>query len=107
MPAPERRRRACRTRRWRCETCSDVLALRHAWDVATCGCGALTVSGRPTKPAVHWVSRPGGGFTELSCGTGVRNPAPPRSAPEAPDPGGESPPRRIGFAGPAPRAGGG
>jgi hypothetical protein len=49
----------------RCESCLDVLTLRHAWDVATCSCGALMMSGRPTKPVVHWLSRPGGGWTEV------------------------------------------
>jgi hypothetical protein len=49
----------------RCEACLEVLSLRHHWDVATCRCGALLVSGRPQRPTVSWLSRRGGGWTEL------------------------------------------
>jgi hypothetical protein len=67
VPAAERRRPAP-ARRLRCEGCLEVLSLRHAWDVRACGCGALLLSGRPSKPTVHWLSRPGGGWTELADG---------------------------------------
>lgn len=43
-----------------------MLWLRHAWDVMACSCGALVLSGRPRRPTVHWLSRPGGGWSELS-----------------------------------------
>jgi hypothetical protein len=48
----------------RCEACRSVVATQHSWDAVTCACGALTVSGRPTKPTVSWVARPGGGWSE-------------------------------------------
>jgi hypothetical protein len=64
VPAPDRGR-AKPARRVRCESCLEVLSLRHAWDVAGCSCGALLVSGRPTRPTVSWLSRRGGGWTEL------------------------------------------
>jgi hypothetical protein len=41
--------------------------LRHAWDVRACSCGALLLSGRPAKPTVHWLSRRGGGWTDLDA----------------------------------------
>jgi hypothetical protein len=52
-------------RRIRCESCFEVLALRHAWDVSACGCGALLLRGRPARPTVHWLGRPGGGWSEI------------------------------------------
>ena len=47
----------------RCEACRSVVSTRHAWDTVTCACGSLTVSGRPTKPRVSWIARPGGGWS--------------------------------------------
>lgn len=73
MPVPEpaaepaaagTRRPVRRPKQLRCEGCLDVLTLRHAWDVRSCSCGALLLSGRPHRPSVHWLSRPGGGWTE-------------------------------------------
>ena len=64
MPVPDRPR-SRRARRLHCEACLEVLSLRHAWDVAACRCGALLLSGRPATPTVHWLSRPGGGWSEL------------------------------------------
>jgi hypothetical protein len=85
----------------RCESCLDVLTLRHAWDLATCSCGALMMSGRPTKPVVHWLSRPGGGWTELDEveaepeeEAAGKESAPEESAGESKQ---EAPPRRLGF----------
>jgi hypothetical protein len=69
VPTPERPRPK-RPRRLRCETCLEVLSLRHAWDIVACGCGALLLSGRPATPTVHWLSRPGGGWSELDDETG-------------------------------------
>jgi hypothetical protein len=51
--------------RLRCESCLCVIALRHAWDVASCGCGALLLSGRPWRPTIHWLSGPGGGWSQV------------------------------------------
>jgi hypothetical protein len=78
----------------RCESCLDVLTLRHAWDVATCSCGALMMSGRPNKPVVHWLSRPGGGWTEVEEADTEQEAAPEESKEESKE---ESPPRRLGF----------
>jgi hypothetical protein len=64
VPAPEPRR-SKPARRVRCESCLEVLSLRHDWDVASCSCGALLVSGRPNRPTVTWLSRRGGGWIEL------------------------------------------
>ena len=64
MPVPDRPR-SRRARRLHCEACLEVLSLRHAWDVAACRCGALLLSGRPATPTVHWLSRPGGGWSEV------------------------------------------
>jgi hypothetical protein len=64
VPAPDRPRPG-RPRRLRCEACLDELSLRHYFDLMTCSCGALTVTGRPARPTVHWLSRPGGGWSEL------------------------------------------
>jgi hypothetical protein len=80
----------------RCESCLDVLTLRHAWDVASCSCGALMMSGRPTKPVVHWLSRPGGGWTEVDeVDTGPKEEAAPEEG--AADSKQEAPSRRLGF----------
>jgi hypothetical protein len=85
----------------RCEGCLEVLTLRHAWDVAGCSCGALLLSGRPRRPAVHWLGRPGGGWTELDDVDGPTADDPDRG------PGAETdgergeqtlaPARRLGF----------
>ena len=75
------------TRVLRCESCGSTVATRHAWDVATCACGELTLRGRPWCPSVEWIARPGGGWSEV--------------APEG-KPSAVPPPRRarrpIGFA---------
>jgi len=104
VPTPDRRRPVRRRpRRLRCETCLDVLTLRHAWDVATCSCGALMVSGRPTRPTVHWLCGPGGGWTEL-CPTAADGSSPPdAAAPDTGSPDTGMPTRRLGFAGPVRR----
>jgi len=47
----------------RCEACRTVVSTRHAWEAVTCACGALTVSGRPSKPRVSWVAQPGAGWS--------------------------------------------
>jgi hypothetical protein len=52
-------------RRIRCESCLQILSLRHAWDVSACGCGALLLRGRPARPTIHWLGRPGGGWSEI------------------------------------------
>jgi hypothetical protein len=57
--------RAKRARRLRCETCLEILTLRHPWDTMACSCGALLLSGRPARPTIHWLSRPGGGWSEI------------------------------------------
>jgi hypothetical protein len=64
----------------------EILSLRHAWDVMACSCGALLLSGRPAKPTIHWLSRPGGGWTEIDDDQDI-------SVPD--DPG--LPARRLGF----------
>ncbi len=35
--------------------------------MAGCRCGALLISGRPHRPTVSWLSRRGGGWTELEA----------------------------------------
>jgi len=92
---PRRRRRPAYVR---CESCLDVLSLGHAWDVRSCSCGALLLSGRPTRPTVHWLSRPGGGWTETGDGgteTGDELDVPDPDGPGAADP--DEPSRRFGF----------
>jgi hypothetical protein len=96
----ERRRRP--VRRLRCETCLEVLSLRHAWDTAACRCGDLGLSGRPTKPVVHWLGRPGGGWTELD--DEITPDEPPAVEPGAAE-SGEEPVRRLGFPRSTPRRG--
>jgi hypothetical protein len=80
-------------RRLRCEGCLEVIALRHAWDTRACGCGALLLSGRPGRPTIHWLSRPGGGWTDLGDEPDI-------GAETDDDQGneGEEPARRLGFA---------
>ncbi len=98
MPAPDRRRPKP-ARRVRCEWCLEILSLRHAWDQASCSCGALLLSGRPTKPTVSWLSRRGGGWTELEN----EAPADPAAAPETGDEQGketDAPVRRLGYSRP-------
>jgi hypothetical protein len=92
VPAPDRDRpRPIRPRRLRCEACLDELTLRHYFDLMTCSCGALTVTGRPARPTVHWLGRPGGGWSELDDET---DPAPVGDGPDQ-EP---SALRKLGFA---------
>jgi len=94
VPAAERRRPVRRRpRRLRCESCLEVLTLAHAWEVVTCSCGALTLSGRPARPAVHWLSRPGGGWTDLDTGAdAAAGPVDPTGDDES-----DGPVRTLGF----------
>jgi hypothetical protein len=80
--------------RVRCETCRSVVSTRHAWDSVTCACGSLTVSGRPTKPRVAWVARPGGGWSEAHEGVAAEGDEPDDEASDAAPPAS----RPIGFA---------
>jgi hypothetical protein len=57
------------------------------------------MSGRPTKPVVHWLSRPGGGWSEVEeidadrdSGTAEES-----AAESTEEPKQEAPPRRLGF----------
>jgi hypothetical protein len=50
------------------------------------------MSGRPTRPVVHWLSRPGGGWTEVE-----EVEADPGDTTEE-DATRDEPPRRLGFA---------
>jgi len=78
-----------------------VLTLRHAWDTASCSCGALLLSGRPSQPAVHWLSRPGGGWTEIADDQELSPRAPIDPEPAADEvgsvAGGEPPAWRLGY----------
>jgi hypothetical protein len=38
---------------------------RHPWDVQTCSCGRLTLSGGPKHRRVQWRAEPGTGWTDL------------------------------------------
>jgi hypothetical protein len=89
------RRPRSRPKQLRCESCLDVLSLRHAWDVRSCSCGALLLSGRPNEPAVHWLSRPGGGWTETGDELDISCPV--ASVAEAAPQDTEEPRRRFGF----------
>ena len=53
-------------RRIRCESCFDVLQSRHPWDTVGCGCGSLTVSGPPWRPAISWLGHPGSGWSDVT-----------------------------------------
>jgi hypothetical protein len=72
--------------------------------VAGCSCGALLLSGRPAKPTIHWLSRPGGGWSELTDAetAGTEETAETEATAETDDDQGkegaeESPPRRLGY----------
>jgi hypothetical protein len=62
------------------------------------------MSGRPTKPVVHWLSRPGGGWSEVEeidaeqeaapAEAAAAEAAPAEAAEESKE---ESPPRRLGY----------
>jgi hypothetical protein len=54
----------------------------------TCACGALTASGRPWRPRLHWSATSGGGWTELDDDTGSAG---------APSPDDDASRRRIGY----------
>ena len=66
-PAPRGRRgdEPGRRRPARCDVCGDVVESRHPWDVQTCSCGRLTLSGGPKHRRVHWRAEPGAGWTDL------------------------------------------
>lgn len=49
----------------RCDVCGDVIESRHPWDVQTCSCGRLTLSGGPKHRRVQWRAEPGTGWTDL------------------------------------------
>ncbi len=55
-----------RRRPARCDVCGDVIESRHPWDVQTCSCGRLTLSGGPKHRQVHWRAEPGTGWTDLT-----------------------------------------
>ncbi|HEV2369459.1 MAG TPA: hypothetical protein VGR90_06265 [Acidimicrobiales bacterium] len=61
-PGPE----APHRHRARCEVCGDVLESRHAFEVATCSCGRLSLSGGPELRRVRWSADPGAAWTDLS-----------------------------------------
>ena len=50
----------------RCDVCGDVVDSLHPWDVRTCACGRLTVSGGPKHRQVQWRAEPGTGWTDLA-----------------------------------------
>lgn len=49
----------------RCDVCGDVVETGHPWDVQTCSCGRLTLSGGPRHRQVRWRAEPGTGWTDL------------------------------------------
>src|SRR5438874_1240538 len=49
----------------RCNACGSVVESTHPWDVATCSCGALTVSGGTARPHRAWNVSSGAGWSEL------------------------------------------
>ena len=51
--------------RARCDVCGDIVGSSHPWDVRTCSCGRLTVSGGPKHRRVQWSAEPGAGWTDL------------------------------------------
>lgn len=94
MPAPSAPAGAAKAaKRLRCESCLEILSLRHAWDVRGCFCGALLLSGRPHKPVIHWLSRPGGGWSEADADAAVEE----TDDGEDGDPCVERRGRRLGF----------
>ena len=74
--------------RLQCEACGAVICTRHAWDHVACECGALSASGRPWRPTIHWRASSGGGWTELDDDT---------EGPDSPSPNDDAPHHRIGF----------
>jgi hypothetical protein len=81
--------------RLRCESCSTIISTRHAWDHVTCACGALSASGRPWRPTIHWLATSGGGWTDLDDGVATTDPSPAGDGDGDGD--GDGPRRPIGF----------
>jgi hypothetical protein len=52
----------------RCDVCGDVVDSLHPWDVQTCSCGRLMLSGGAKHRQVHWSAEPGTGWTDLDQG---------------------------------------
>lgn len=52
-----------RAGRVRCARCLGVVATSHAWEVVTCACGAVTVSGLPWRLRVEWSALSPGGWS--------------------------------------------
>jgi hypothetical protein len=62
--------------------------------VVGCGCGALLLSGRPARPTIHWISRPGGGWSEITDEEIAETETDDDQEKEE---SGQSPPRRLGY----------
>ena len=95
-PGPESRR----PRPVRCEGCGAVLVLAHPFDVRTCLCGAVSVSGRPWRPTVTWLSRPGGGWSEVTGDDEVSEVTDDGGDEAGRDSAADEPARRLGYSRP-------
>src|SRR4051794_10422391 len=60
-PGPKMRRHMAR-----CDRCGATVESKHPWDVVTCECGSLTISGGTVRPHVSWTASAGGGWSDLS-----------------------------------------
>ena len=58
--------KAGRPHRARCDVCGGVIESHHDWDVVTCPCGRLCLSGGPRQRRVSWQADPGSSWTDLS-----------------------------------------
>lgn len=55
-----------RPHRARCNVCGGVVESRHEWDVVSCLCGRLCLSGGRRWRRVNWQADPGASWTDLS-----------------------------------------
>ncbi len=100
-----------RAERVRCARCLGVVATSHAWEVVTCACGAVTVSGLPWRLRVDWSASSPGGWSYVEDADPEPEPEPdgdPRADDAAAGGAQEAPtPRiRLGYRGRAERLSG-
>jgi hypothetical protein len=65
MPPDEKPRKMLRHIA-RCDRCGTTIESMHPWDVVSCECGSLEISGGIFRPHVSWMASAGGGWSDLS-----------------------------------------
>src|SRR4051812_43460544 len=65
MPADEKPRKMLRHIA-RCDRCGTTIESMHPWDVVSCECGSLEISGGIFRPHVSWMASAGGAWSDLS-----------------------------------------